>query len=207
MKKRLAAAVVAGLTATTGLAASPAQAAQGERSLATVLAADAPGFDHDGQDFDILEKAVTTVLGAKPDSPVGLMADGSTRLTAFLPTDLAFKRLVGDLTGSRPSSEKATFDAVAGTFDVDTIETVLLYHVVPGTTVGYGKLRRGGDRVVLETAIGKHLRAVNRTRFTFLRDADRDDRNARIRLQGKNINSGNKQVGHAITRVLRPLDL
>ncbi len=210
MQHRLTALVAtAGLVGSVALAASPAQAGQrpvGERSLATVLAADGNRFDHNGQDFDILDRAVRTVLDAKPDSNVGLLADGSVRLTTFAPTDLAFRRLVTDLTGSRPASEKATFEAIAGTFDADTIETVLLYHVVPGTTVGYGKLRRERTQV-LESAIGKHLRVVNRTWKTFVRDADRDDRNPRLVLRLKNLNKGNKQIAHGINRVLRPLNL
>lgn len=207
MKKRLSALLVAGVVGASGLIAGPAQAAPGEQSLAAVLTSDDNVYDRNGQDFDILERAVTTVLDAKPDSPVGLLADGSVRLTAFLPTDLAFQRLVADLTGSRPASEKATFEAVAATFDVDTIETVLLYHVAPGKTIGYGKVRRGGDVVVLESAIGKHLRLVNRKRNVFVRDADRDDANPRLIQRLKNVNKGNKQIAHGVNRVLRPLDL
>ena len=75
-----------------------------------------------------------TVLAAKPTSPVAVLADGSTRLTAFLPTDRAFRRLVRDLTGTAPATERAVFAATA-TLGVDTIEQVLLYHVVPGQTL------------------------------------------------------------------------
>ena len=65
-----------------------------------------------------------------------MLADGNTALTAFMPTDRAFQRLVRSLTGSTPRTEKKTFAAVAG-LGIDTVETVLLYHVVPGATVTY----------------------------------------------------------------------
>ena len=74
------------------------------------------------------------VLKAKPDSAVAVLADGDTRLTAFVPTDRAFRRLVTSVTGDRPASEKAAFGAVAS-LGVDTVESLLLYHVVPGATV------------------------------------------------------------------------
>ena len=105
-------------TAGIGLAACPADAAThhqkaGSRSLAQVLAADGTKLDHNWQDFDILEAAVLTVVAAKPSSPVALLTDGSVRLTAFLPTDEAFRDLVGDLTGKRPGTEKKTVEGAA----------------------------------------------------------------------------------------------
>ena len=74
------------------------------------------------------------LVGAKPTSKVALLADGTVPLTAFLPNDRAFRSLVADIAGSRLSSEKAVFEAVAG-LGIDTVETVLLYHVVPGATI------------------------------------------------------------------------
>ena len=62
-----------------------------------------------------------------------MLAKGRTRLTAFVPTDRAFRRLVRSLTGNLPRTEKATFRAVATVADVDTLEAILLYHVVPGS--------------------------------------------------------------------------
>ena len=57
---RLAAGVTAAAVAASGaaLVALPAEAAQGKRSLAAVLAADGNRFDRNWQDFDILDKAV-----------------------------------------------------------------------------------------------------------------------------------------------------
>src|SRR4051794_22828744 len=82
--------------ATTGLGATAAQAhthTPGERSLVTVLTKDTGGFDRNNKDFDVLTAAVKAVLAAKPASAVGVLADGSVALTAFIPTDGAFRQL------------------------------------------------------------------------------------------------------------------
>jgi hypothetical protein len=104
MKKiGIAATVAAALAAST--VATPAEAAPerkpGHRSLAKVLAADGTRFDHSWKDFDVLEKAVLTVLDAKPDSQVKVLTQGRKRVTAFIPTDAAFRRL------SRTSPERS----------------------------------------------------------------------------------------------------
>ena len=77
-----------------------ASARAGTRSLATVLAADGNNFDKTWGDFDVLDRAVRTVLGRQAGQP-GRGPRGRQRaLTAFLPTDRAFRRLVRDLTGT-----------------------------------------------------------------------------------------------------------
>jgi uncharacterized surface protein with fasciclin (FAS1) repeats len=210
--KRAVAVATAALIA-SGLAAGPAAAhgkskPLGTRSLAAVLTADKNGFDRNGRDFDILTAAVLAVLKAKPSSPVAVLADGKTALTAFIPNDLAFERLVADLQGSRrlPSERKA-FTAVAG-LGINTVEAVLLYHVVPGATIDKRAALRS-DGAKLKTAAGSSI-TVDVTgcwwwRQVKLIDADRNDRNPRV--VAFNINKGNRQIAHAINRVLRPVDL
>lgn len=212
MKKQLITTAVAAIALGVPLAALPASsasAATGHRSLATVLAADGSGFDHNWNDFDILDNAVTAVLAAKPNSPVKVLADGNTRLTAFLPTDRAFRRLVTDLTGKRPHTERGTFKKLAATAGIDTIETVLLYHVVPGATITYGQARKA-DGASLKTAagltVGVNVRRHGHGRVALV-DKDRNDANPVILRAGKNVNKGNLQIGHAINRVLRPINL
>lgn len=199
---------VAAITA-AGLHA-PADAAQKPKkpkSLAKVLAADGTKFDKKGGDFDILEAAVLAVLEAKPDSAVGVLTQGKVKLTAFLPTDTAFRNLAGTLTGSKPKTEKATFNALAGV-GVDTIEAVLLYHVVPGKTLTAKKVL-ASDGAELTTAQGGTVE-VNvagkgkRTKVTLV-DADPDVRNPRVIKT--DINKGNPQIAHAINGVLLPIDL
>jgi len=212
--KRLAVLAAGALAATTVvLAGTPAEAATqhrraGTKSLVKVLGADGTKLDRNWQDFDILEQAVLAVLAAKPASPVGLLADGSVRLTAFLPTDEAFRDLVGDLTGKRPGSEKKTVAALLGLVDVDAIETVLLYHVVPGATLVSPKVvaaAKKGTR--LKTAQGGTVKVVNRRGNIVLVDKDPDLADPSVILNGIDINRGNKQIGHAIDRVLLPVDL
>jgi uncharacterized surface protein with fasciclin (FAS1) repeats len=216
MKTQLAArlaALTAGALAASGLGLMPATAATpqeraGTRSLAKVLAKDGTRLDHNWQDFDILEQAVLAVVGAKPSSPVALLTDGTVRLTAFAPTDEAFRDLVGDLTGKRPGTEKKTVKQLLKLADVDTIETVLLYHVVAGATLTSPKVVKAAkQRTKLTTAEGGKVKVVDRKGNITLVDKDPDLADATVILNGIDINRGNKQIAHAIDRVLLPVDL
>jgi hypothetical protein len=192
------------LTVTTVGPAQGDSSSLGTRSLAKVLAKDGSGFDHNWHDYDIVDNAVGAVLAAKPGSAVGLLADGKTPVTAFLPDDRAFRILVQDLTGKKPRTEKQTFKAVAG-LGIDTVETVLLYHVVPGTRINYRQALKA-DGVRLTMASGGIVRVdVRKGNRVKLLDADRNDANPRI--VRKNINKGNRQIAHGINRVLRPVNL
>ena len=102
----VAGALVAAALATAPVAPANAQRAAGTDSLASVLGADGVKFDSNWKDFDIVEAAVYAVAAAKPDSPVLVLADGTKRLTAFVPTDKAFRNLVKDLTGKSYSSDE-----------------------------------------------------------------------------------------------------
>ena len=207
-----ASALALGAMATAPAAsAAPAQARQGNTSLAEVLTSDGNTFDKNRNDFDILTEAVLAVLAAKPDSPVALLADGKTRLTAFAPTDRAFRLLALELADKKIKSEKKVFEALVDLAGVDTIEAILLYHVVPGATLTSGKVLKA-DRARLETANGAkvqvRIKPTDRGGVKVkLRDKDRNSRNARAILTALDINKGNKQVAHAIDRVLRPIDL
>ncbi|GLY15772.1 hypothetical protein Kisp01_27870 [Kineosporia sp. NBRC 101677] len=212
--------VATAVTATIGvssvaLMASPASAdttgkaaAKGDKSLASVLLADKGKFDHNSKDFDVLRSAVLAVLKEKPKSPVGVLTKGDTALTAFLPNDHAFRVLVKDITKAHKlPSEKAAFKAVAG-LGIDTVETVLLYHVVPGATLS-SKAALKSDDAVLKTAQGGTVKLNVSLRYPkvgfHLIDADKSDKNARV--IGVDVNKGNKQIGHVVDRVLRPVDL
>ena len=204
---RAVATVAAGALASAAvIGAAPAQAAPtGTTSLAEVLAADGNKLDGSWDDFDIVEKAVYAVLEAKPGSPVAVLADGDTALTAFVPTDRAFRKLVTDLTGDRKAGEKGVWRALK-TIDADTIETVLLYHVVPGATIRYAQAK-AADGAKLDTAQGGTLKVNVVGDHVRLRDADKDDKDATVIRAAKNINKGNVQIAHGVDRVLRPIDL
>ncbi|WP_430788491.1 fasciclin domain-containing protein [Actinoplanes sp. G11-F43] len=207
-----AAAVVTATIVASALSAAPAQAAGKKplktKSLAAVLMKDKSGFDRNGHDYDILTAAVKAVLKAKPKSKVAVLADGKTRVTAFLPNDRAFQLLVKDITKAKKlPGEKKAFTAVAG-LGINTVESVLLYHVVPGATITK-KVAFKSDNAKLSTAAGAKIK-VNvygprwHKRISLI-DADRSDRNPRVNRF--DINKGNKQIAHGIDRVLRPINL
>jgi len=204
--KRVAALSAAALIGATALVAAPAaQAADGDTSLATVLKVGSAKFDKNHRDYDIVTKAAEAVLGAKPDSPVALLADGKTALTAFIPNDRAFMNLASALSGKTVRSEAAAFKAVAG-LGIDTVETVLLYHVVPGATILSGDaLKANGAK--LKTAVdGKVIRVkVTKTPSIILGDYAPKLKNPRVILSQVDINKGNMQVAHGINAVLLPI--
>jgi uncharacterized surface protein with fasciclin (FAS1) repeats len=203
--------LLVGITATvTALApgvAANASTALGTRSLAHVLANGGAGLDRNPYDFDILNAAVNAVLRAKPNSPVAVLADGTVALTAFLPTDRAFENLARDVSGSRKlPSERQALTTVAG-LGVDTVEGVLLYHVVPGATITRkAVVKANGTQLTTAAGSTVTVKVTGRClpRVT-LRDADTNDRNPRV--VKFDINKGNRQIAHAIDAVLRPADL
>lgn len=209
LRTRIAATATAVALGVSGVAltAAPAAQAQGQRSLAAVLTADGNGtFDTNAKDYDIVTQAVLAVLGAKPNSKVKVLTDGSVALTAFIPNDQAFRLLVKDLTGIAPKSEKQIFNAVAK-LGIPTVEAVLLYHVVPGATI-YSSAAVKANGAVLKTAQGGTLGvAVYAGPEISLWDKDKNSRNARVILSQVDLNKYNKQVAHGIDRVLRPIDL
>ena len=106
-------------TALLGAAATvPAQATSGEptgtRSLAEVLTSDGNTWDRNSRDYDIVTEAVLAVLATKPDSPVGLLADGTVPLTAFIPNDASFRKLAEDITGTTTFLASPASDYITG---------------------------------------------------------------------------------------------
>jgi uncharacterized surface protein with fasciclin (FAS1) repeats len=210
MKSRKALAVGTAATAAlamgvSALAVGSASAAPGTTSLAEVLTSDNNKFDRNSGDFDVVTEAVLAVLAAKPGSPVGLLADGSVKLTAFVPTDQAFLNLASDVTGKKVKKEKKAFKIVAS-LGIDTVETVLLYHVIPGAKITAAKALKANG-VKLTTAQGGTLKVKVKSHPTRIKlvDQDRNDKNASVQVV--NINKGNKQIAHGISEVLRPVDL
>jgi hypothetical protein len=210
----LAGAVIAGLSApalATAASATPEQRhGLGNRSLAAALTAHGNGkFDRNWNDYDIVTQAVLAVVKAKPSSPVSVLTQGTVRLTAFIPDDRSFRRLAKDLTGTAPRTERATFDALVSAVGVDTIEQVLLYHVVPGATITARKAL-GSDGAVLTTAQGGTLAvgvADRKVPLIVLQDKDPNALDPIVDPTALDLNKGNKQIAHGIVFVLRPADL
>ena len=197
-------ALIAGSTPAQSSGQASSARELGTTSLASVLGADGQKFDENWKDFDIVEAAVYAVAAAKPKSPVLLLADGTKRLTAFAPTDKAFRNLAKDLTGKSYASEKAVFNKLASLVDVDTLEMVLLYHVVPGATISAAKAVKA-DGAKLKTAAGKTVKVKIAKGMVTLVDKDPDNANATVVVA--DLNKGNRQIGHGIDVVLRPADL
>jgi len=194
----------AALVAGTAAGAPAAQAMDGNTSLASVLNVGNAKFDKSNNDFDILTKAAEAVLAAKPNSPVALLADGDTALTVFAPTDKAFKNLASALAGHNISSESDAFDAVAG-LGIDTVETVLLYHVIPGATIESPDALEANGAVLATAAEGKNTKVlVSDAPSIRLRDYAPKFKNAQVILSAVDINKGNKQVAHAVDAVMLP---
>jgi uncharacterized surface protein with fasciclin (FAS1) repeats len=194
----------AALVAGTAAGAPAAQAMDGNTSLASVLNVGNAKFDKSNNDFDILTKAAEAVLAAKPNSPVALLADGDTALTVFAPTDKAFKNLASALAGHTIKNESDAFDAVAG-LGIDTVETVLLYHVIPGATIGSPDALEANGTVLATAAEGKNTKVlVSDAPSIRLRDYAPKFKNAQVILSAVDINKGNKQIAHAVDAVMLP---
>ena len=175
-----------------------------------MLTADGNQFDRNWYDYDILTESVLAVLAAEPDSPVGLLTQGDVPLTAFIPNDRAFQVLAADLTGKWYGSEKQVLNALVGAVGVDAIESVLLYHVIPGATIT-AKDALKADGAKLNTALPGTTITVNVVSKFFkiveLKDNDRNDVNPFINPRAFDVNKGNKQIAHGVVFVLRPINL
>lgn len=208
MKVRLKRPLLAmSLIISLGFAAMPASLAadNGTKSLAAVLTAKS-SFDSDPNNYDIVTAAVLAVLKAKPNSSVKLLTDGTVALTAFIPNDGAFQKLVTALTNKPAGNEEATFTAVAG-LGIDTVEQVLLYHVVPGTAILSTDALKANGAILATGLTGKTITVtVIGTKIT-LGDQDSIAMDPMVLLSQVDINKGNLQVAHGIDGVLLPAAL
>ncbi|HSB86405.1 MAG TPA: fasciclin domain-containing protein [Ilumatobacteraceae bacterium] len=219
MKKSIAALAAFGALGLGLSVASPASAHSADRetehettpppsqTLAEILLSDsagddANGFDKNAKDFDIVTQAALLY----PDL-VAAVSNPDLELTVFLPNDGAFRKLVKDLTGQRPRSESDIFAAVAG-LGLDTVRTVLTYHVIAGSAIDYDTARQS-DGAVLTTLQGSTLTVDVRggwCRSVRLIDNDPDARDPMVvspNVGGEATNG----FAHGIDRVLRPVNL
>ncbi len=215
--RRFAGVVAGSVALTLAVTAAPAPAAPAEsaakarlgtRSLAAVLAQDGVGrLDRRWGDYDIAEKAVYAVLGEKPNSPLAAIANGRTPLTLFVPTDAGFRRFVLDVTGKLPRTEAATFRRVTQVADIATIEQVLLYHVTKRLNSGQVVRASRGGGTGFVTAQGRALKIVARHSAIRIADKDPQIQDPRVIVSKTDLNKGNRQLAHGISRVLLPVNL
>jgi len=211
MKRTIALlAVVTAMAVLSPAAALADDDAPSKPTLAEILLADSDsdrdGFDRRSWDYDIVTQAVL----AFPDLTEAAL-DAEAELTVFLPRDSAFRRLVYDLTGDWIRSEAKVFDAVVG-LGLDTVRTVLDYHIVPGAKIDY-RSALSADGAELTTLLGEDgpKIEVKVKRFLWwkwikLVDNDPTDRNPRVTQPNIGGEAANGYA-HGINRVLRPLDL
>jgi uncharacterized surface protein with fasciclin (FAS1) repeats len=194
--------------AISALAVSPISPAQAEEAdlktapLTEVLNLPRASFDNNLGDFDVFTAVFMDVWGALPESTVSAISNGDTALTAFVPTDRAFRKLVKYLSGKMPSSEEAISAAIA-TLGAETLEKVLLYHLVVGDPIlSPAALQANG--ATLNSAGGQSFRVkVDGTTITLIDRATKHT-NAVVLLSKVDINKGNKQVAHGINQVMLP---
>ena len=80
--------------------------------LIEVLNLSRAGFDDEFGDYDIFTYLFMEVWGAKPLSAVGVISDGYVPLTAFIPTDRAFRKLTTAITGKVLKNESVIANTV-----------------------------------------------------------------------------------------------
>ena len=142
------------------------------------------------------------VWGELPESPIQAISQGNTALTAFVPTDRAFQRVVKFLTGKTLKSEARIANAVMS-LGAKTVEKVILYHVVVGDPIlSPAALQANGAN--LNAASGETIGVrVSGTNIRLV-DKSKKHTNALVLLRAVDINKGNKQVAHAVSQVMLP---
>jgi uncharacterized surface protein with fasciclin (FAS1) repeats len=194
-------------------AATPVDAPAG--SVLDLLEADGTAFDSNWYDFDILEAAARVVVSApdKGSSTVLALADPAASLTVLAPNDRAFQLLARSLTGKWYGTEAGVLGAIAGAITnglgadlEDTLEAVLLYHVI-GARATFADVKALSGQSVATVGGGtigiKYYPWLN---LVVLRDKDTDAVNPWVINSKRNIAVGNSIV-HGISLVLRPINL
>lgn len=199
---------IAAVATATALLFSPMSVAKAEDEplksmpLSEVLDLRNASFDNNFNDFDVFTDVWMRVWGELPESPVQAITQGDTALTAFVPTDRAFQRVVKFLTGKTFKSEAKIANAVMS-LGAKTVEKVILYHVVVGDPIlSPAALQANGAN--LNAASGETIGVrVSGTNIRLV-DKSKKHTNALVLLRAVDINKGNKQVAHAISQVMLP---
>ena len=163
-------------------------------------------------DFNVIGQVVLALAGAGVLTTADLDALGSAELTAFLPTDKAFRRLAADVSGQKlwEVKESDVIPILTGALDLATIGAVVKYHIYAGGKVDYRTAlelddnKRNGTDVFIPMYSGGELGLDRRGGKLQLDDAGTAGFGANhpyvIR---RNIRAGNALV-HGISEVLLP---
>jgi len=98
----------------------------------------------------------------------------------------------------RTNSEKASFESAAG-LGIDTVETVLLYHVVPGATIDAAAALKSDDAKLTTAQGGTVTVNVWSGPVISLIDQDSNARNPRVVLSKTDINKATSKSRTAST--------
>jgi uncharacterized surface protein with fasciclin (FAS1) repeats len=209
----LALAGAALVTATAVPAVSATEPIDGPAgSVLDVLEADGTAFDSNWYDFDIVEVAARAVVDAKgAGTTVAQLANPDAMLTVFAPNDRAFQVLAKELTGKWYGTEAGVVNGLLGALGADainTLETVLLYHVVGGKVDFATAKSLSGQSVPTVLGPTIKLKYYGWINTLVLADKDTNDLNPWVVNSKRNIETSNgKSIIHGIALVLRPVDL
>jgi uncharacterized surface protein with fasciclin (FAS1) repeats len=200
---RILIAALAACTLVAGIGTAPAGAQEAGPTLADILESQGGGTDRNWYDFDIL------AAGVEAAGLTDALDDPSADLTVFLPNDRAFQALVADLYGPLYwfVGENVILNKLValGASAPGTLQTVILYHAVPGQIT---------SDVALSVPRGTQLTTLQGGTITvrpfwgtaFLGDQDRNDFDPWLVRSKLDIQASNG-IAHGISLVLRPVDL
>jgi uncharacterized surface protein with fasciclin (FAS1) repeats len=201
--RRTFVAVLAACALATGLGIQPAGAQETGPTLADILDAQGGSTDRNWYDYDILAAGVDAAgLSAALDDP-------GADLTVFLPNDRAFQALVADLYGWRYwfADEATVLNKLVEleTSAPGTLQTVILYHAVPGQIDSQTALSvpKGTELTTLQ---GGTIGVYPVWGTAVLSDQDRTDANPWLVRSQLDIQASNG-IAHGISLVLRPSNL
>lgn len=175
----------------------------GHRSLAKFLAADGHHFDRNWRDFDIADAFFVKVLSKRPDSPLAIIRHGHKPVTAFLPTDAAFRRVAFIIVGKHYKTERAVYRGLLHAGGVGAANRILSYHIALGPAMTYQQLVAAAPTTLTMMQGGKLKVRMRNGRLTFI-DFDVDSPNAHAVRSQSNLNEGNRQLGQGVTLLLSP---
>jgi len=197
-------------------------------SMLTALTAIPAGADDDGDtfvdfigeqaeakrgQFNIIGQVVDALVKAGELDSGDVAALSSAPLTAFLPTDIGFRRLVADLDNKKwwQVKERDVIPFLVDALGLETIREVVKYHIFAGDKVDYREAlsldtnRRNGTSASIGMYDGTGQLGIDRRGFALQLD---DAGNAGLGTNNPwvvraNIDGGNAIV-HGISEVLLP---
>lgn len=166
-------------------------------TIADRLERSGEGFDHNSQDFDILNAALSATGLA------GALDDPNAHLTLFAPTDAAFVKLAQSF-GFTGDSEQGAYDAIVATLTslapdhnpIPLLTDVLTYHVAPGSLTAHEIAASESVATLSGEAISPFGRTLG----------DLDPTAADPKIERADIAASNGVI-QVIDRVLLPADL